>query len=101
MDMDPREQSVEEWAVQLSDAEPARRLEAAAALGRLRRRARSAVPQLAAALKDANVLVRKMAALALGDIGAAAGVAALTEALNDGEESVRRRAAVALREIAA
>ncbi len=38
MNIDAWEQSVEEWAVQLSDAEPARRLEAAAALSRLRRR---------------------------------------------------------------
>ncbi len=55
------------------------------------------------ALKDANLHVRKMAALALGDVGAAAAIAvpALIAAPRDEEEAVRRRVAVALREIAA
>jgi HEAT repeat protein len=102
MHTDPRDRPVEDWAAQLCDAEPARRLEAAAALGRLRRRARTAVPGLASALKDANVHVRKMAALALGDIGADSVIAvpALFEALSDTDRAVRRRVTVALREIA-
>jgi HEAT repeat protein len=54
------------------------------------------------ALKDENVHVRKMAALALGDVGPLANLAVpfLREALRgDREIGVRRRAAVALGEI--
>ena len=58
MSMDPRDRPLDLWVAQLSDADPALRLEAAAALGRLRRRARTAVPQVSAALKDDNVHVR-------------------------------------------
>jgi HEAT repeat protein len=102
MNTDPRDRPIEAWVWQLGDTTAALRLEAAAALGRLRRRAWSAVPELARALKDENVHVRKMVALALGDIGpdSASAVPALIEALGDTVEAVRRRAAVALREIA-
>jgi HEAT repeat protein len=74
-------------------------LEAAAALDRLGPQASEAVPALILALKDADVHVRKLAALALGDIGpdAVVAVPALTEACQD--QTVRHRALGALREL--
>ena len=53
---------------------------------------------LAAALKDERPVVRKMAALVLGDLApdSRKAVPALADALRDVEEGVRRRAAVAL-----
>jgi HEAT repeat protein len=59
------------------------------------------VPALIRALKDADVPVRKLAALALGDIGpdAVLAVPALTEACHDRHEAVRHRALIALREL--
>jgi HEAT repeat protein len=70
-------------------------------LGQLGPKASKAVPALISALKDADVHVRKLAALALGDIGsdALAGVPALTEACHDQHEAVRHRALMALREL--
>jgi HEAT repeat protein len=57
-----------------------------------------AVGAVIAALKDERALVRKMAALVLGDLALdpARAVPALAEALGDPDEGVRRRAAVAL-----
>jgi HEAT repeat protein len=82
------------------------RLDAAAALGRLGTKAGKAVPALIQTLKDADVHVRKLAALALGDIGPDAMVAvamvavpALTEACQDRDGAVRHRALMALREL--
>jgi HEAT repeat protein len=87
---------------QLAEPDPVRRLEAVACLGRLQRKGRPAVPALCARLEnDDSAHVRKMIALALGDIGALEAVPALRNALNDPSEAVRRRAAIALEEIGA
>jgi HEAT repeat protein len=86
---------------QLREADRSRRLEAVACLGRLRRQGRPAVPTLIEHLKDSDAHVRKMVALALGDIGALEAVPALRSALNDSNDAVRRRAAIALDEIGA
>jgi HEAT repeat protein len=86
---------------QLREPNPARRLEAVACLGRLRRKGRPAVPALIQHLADADAHVRKMVALVLGDIGALEAAPALRNALNDPNEAVRRRAAIALDEIGA
>ena len=53
---------------------------------------------LSAALKDERPVVRKMAALVLGDLApeASEAIPALAAALGDADEGVRRRAAVAL-----
>src|SRR3989442_1095579 len=95
------ESFIEDCLRRLRDVEPARRLEAVACLGRLRRKGRPAVPALIALLKDADPHVRKMVALALGDIGALEAAPALREALRDSSEAVRRRATIALEEIGA
>src|SRR3954470_10300000 len=83
----------------LKHPDTADRRAAAAALGRLGPKAGPAVPALAEALSDEDLYVRRLAALALGDIGAGGAVPALIEALGDEDEGARRRAAVALGEI--
>ncbi len=78
------------------------RLTAAACLGQLGKKNQQAVLALMVALKDDNVHVRKMAALALGDVGPSARMAVpfLRETLEkDREVGVRRRAVIALGEI--
>lgn len=84
---------------QLQEPEPARRMEAASCLGRLRREGRAAAPLLIKHLHDLESAVRKMVALALGDIGSSEAVPALRKALYDADDGVRRRAAIALEEI--
>jgi HEAT repeat protein len=63
--------------------------------------ASEAVPVLAGALADGYAEVRRAAALTLGSLGPAAGVAraALTRSLNDGNPRVREAAAKALQTI--
>src|SRR4051794_15903594 len=102
MHVDRWEKTPEEWSAQLGDADPAHRMDAAAALGRFGRRARPAVPRLMEALRDPHAGVRKMAALALGDLGVdgAAATPMLIETLGDDDDGVRRRVSVALCEIA-
>jgi HEAT repeat protein len=90
---------IDECIADLMSPDTEERLEAAACLGRLRRKARPAVPALVLRLKDPEVIVRKMAILALGDIGAPDAIPALRDALHDANESVRRRAAIALEEL--
>jgi len=87
--------------VQLRASDPAVRLDAVAALGRLGREARPAVPAMTEVLADANVPIRKMAALVLGDLGRTAkrAIPALIEALHDDHEGVRRRVVMALGQI--
>jgi HEAT repeat protein len=80
------------------------RFQSAYRIGQMGPQAARAVIPLVDALLDGDKHVRKMAVVALGDIGAEAApaVAALGRILrNDPEETVRRRAAVALGEIGA
>ena len=60
---------------------------------------RKQFPQVVLASEDPNPQVRKMAVVALGEIGGKEAVTGLIDALTDKDESVRRRAAVALGEI--
>ena len=60
---------------QLRSPDAALRLDAIATLGKLRGKAGAAVPDIIDALKDEDRHVRKMTALALGDIGPGATVA--------------------------
>jgi len=88
------------------DPEPMVRLAVVEALRRLgppfsAAEASAAVPVLAGALVDGYAEVRRAAALTLGSLGPAAGVAqaALTRSLNDGNPRVREAAAKALQTI--
>ena len=80
------------WLRQLNHTDPARRLSAAACLGRMGARAEIAVPGLIKCLQDDHAHIRKMAALSLGDIGGPVGlvVSALLTALADSDAGVRR-----------
>ena len=91
--------SIPQLLLDLQAEDRATRLQAVADLGKIGNPA--ALPGLGQALKDADTHVRKLAALALGDLGpqAQAAVSALLEALNDPEASVRRRSAMALGEV--
>jgi HEAT repeat protein len=84
----------------LGHADRLERVAAAAELVRLGRHGprQEVVRAILAALVDDRAVVRKMAALVLGDLGleAALAVPALAAALADADEGVRRRAAVAL-----
>jgi lysophospholipase L1-like esterase len=98
---DPRSIGVEQIPalIELLAAEDVRAArEAAWALGRLGPSAASAVPQLGAALGNAEAPLRRAAAQALGAIGAAARVTlpALFEALADERQAVRWSAAQAI-----
>jgi HEAT repeat protein len=89
---------------QLNHSDATVRLQAAAALAQKREKAAPVVAALVEALNDENLHVRKLAALALGDVGPAAqsAIPALVNTLlHDHEASVRRRAAIALGEIGA
>ena len=74
------------------------RVHAAVGLVRLGRRGCRPEDALLAALADGRPVVRKMAALVLGDLApdSHAAVPGLAKALSDPDEGVRRRAAVAL-----
>jgi HEAT repeat protein len=89
-----------EFIERLGHADRLERVHAAADLVRLGRQrdARAVVAAVVAALADNRAVVRKMAALVLGDLAveAATAVGALAAALRDPDEGVRRRAAVAL-----
>src|SRR5271165_2910207 len=98
------EHSLPKLIAGLKSPDWAERFQSAYLLGQLGPRAALAVSSLVDALLDGDMHVRKMAVVALGDIGteAAPAVAALGRILrNDPEETVRRRAAVALGEIGA
>ena len=99
---DPRrvEHSVPSLVTTLKeDKDPNMRYWAAESLGKFGPEARSAVPELIAALKDENKMVRLGAAYALGAIGSTDAVAALQEAGKDPEKEVRDAAATALKQI--
>gem|GEM_PF-1573908 len=81
----------------LSGPNPLLRADAARALGRLGDKAKPAAPALVKALGDIDPLVRRAAALALGEIGAAEShAAALHAAMADRNETVRRAAVEAI-----
>jgi HEAT repeat protein len=77
------------------------RLQAIGSLGCMGRKSKQAVPSLIGALKDQSSSVRKLAALALGEIGSKAATVGLQEALQDQDASVSRSAALALMNIGA
>jgi HEAT repeat protein len=79
--------------------DPNMRYYAAESLGHFGAEARVAVPDLVAALKDDNKMVRMGVAYALGEIGSADAVPALQEATKDPENDVRVAAQTALRQI--
>jgi len=85
----------------LHSSDPGVRLDAIGSLGCLGCKARRAVPALVEALKDRSIPVRKMAALALGEIGSQGATRALRDALQDEDARVRRCAALALMNIGA
>lgn len=89
---------VQELMVTLKSEKVAERAAAARILGELGPAAKEAVPDLQAALGDADKDVRRCAARALGDIGRASkpAVAALGKTLKDGDAQVRQAAAYAL-----
>src|SRR5271170_4161052 len=80
----------------LKSSDASIRLNAIGSLGCLGPRARRAVPAVVEALKDPNVAVRKLAALALGEIGSHGAIRALRTVLVDEDANVRHCAALAL-----
>jgi HEAT repeat protein len=91
------EPTFHEWIARLDAVDRLLRVHAAARLSTLGQSAPEVVAALAQVLRHGSVTARKMAALALGDVGAlsAAAVPALAEALAD-DEGVARRAAITL-----
>jgi HEAT repeat protein len=81
------------------DKDPNMRYYAAQSLGQFGPEAQSAVPDLIAALKDEDKMVRMGAAYALGEIRSPDAVPALQEATKDPEKEVRDAAAFALKQI--
>src|SRR5262249_37839669 len=93
--------SVAELRTMLTDSNPEVQARGAFGLSLHGPAASPAVPDLIAALKRPDALVRQNSALALGAIGpsASSAVPALTDALGDPDWAVRRQAALALGEI--
>ena len=89
---------VKELVVTLKSEKVAERAAAARILGELGPAAKDAVPDLLAALGDADKDVRRCAARSLGDIGKASkpAVAALGKTLKDADAQVRQASAYAL-----
>jgi HEAT repeat protein len=89
---------IPELIERLGHADRLERVHAAVQLVRLGRQGCRLAGPMTAALKDDRAVVRKMAALVLGDLAPEAwdAVPALAAALADADEGVRRRAAVAL-----
>ena len=89
---------VKELVVTLKSEKVAERAAAARILGELGPAAKDAVPDLQAALGDADKDVRRCAARSLGDIGKASkpAVAALGKTLKDPDAQVRQASAYAL-----
>ena len=89
---------VKELVVTLKSEKVAERAAAARILGELGPAAKEAVPDLQAALGDADKDVRRCAARSLGDIGKASkpAVAALGRTLKDADAQVRQASAYAL-----
>ena len=89
---------VKELVVTLKSEKVAERASAARILGELGPAAKDAVPDLQAALADADKDVRRCAARSLGDIGKASkpAVKALGKTLKDNDAAVRQASAYAL-----
>lgn len=81
------------------DKDPNMRYYAAQSLGQFGPEAKTAVPDLIAALKDESKMVRMGTAYALGEIGSADAVPSLQEAGKDPEKEVRAAAAHALKQL--
>ncbi len=99
-----RKQRHEEFALrkllnELNDPKPVVRINAAASLGYMGRKAESAVRPLISKLGDEHKRVRRAAAQALGRIGANEAVRPLIRTLNDRDKWVAYSAGVALRKI--
>jgi HEAT repeat protein len=96
-----RGKTVAAWKAILKKGDPRQRLTAVLALGEAGREAVPALPELAAVLKDPQVLVRRAAAQTLAGLGtdAAPAVPALARALRDSDALVRQLAGQALSEI--
>jgi HEAT repeat protein len=89
---------VQELIVTLKSDKVAERAAAARILGEMGPAAKEAVPELQAALSDADKDVRRSAARSLGDIGPGSqpAVGALGKTLKDADAQVRQAAAYAL-----
>jgi len=96
-----RGKTVAAWKAILKKGDPRQRLTAVLALGEAGREAVPALPELTAALKDSQVLVRRAAAQTLAGLGTdgAPAVPALARALRDPDYSVRQLASQALSEV--
>src|SRR5690348_6836862 len=89
---------VQAWRATLKSTDARQRLAAILALGEAGRDALVALPELSAALKDSNVIVKRGAAQTLAGLGseAAPAAGALAGALRDSDVLVRQLAAQAL-----
>ena len=93
--------SVESLTASLKDPNPDTRYQAARALGRLRAKAKPALPALVEALGDPDKMVRIGAIYGLADMGPEAeeAVPALRQALKDRDREVVKGATYALKQI--
>jgi HEAT repeat protein len=93
--------TLESLSQSLQSSDSSVRLDAIRSLACLGCKARRAVPALVETLKDPGVAERKLAALALGEIGSRGSIRALRAVLQDADARVRRCAALALMNIGA
>ena len=94
----PPEKSVQDWIQALAEKDPGVRIKAAEALGKMRGKAKEAIPALLSLLRDDRSYVRRSAVEALGGIGPDAkdAVQRLIDTLSDSSVEVRREAVLAL-----
>ncbi len=94
--LDSSDGTVQHWIKGLGAPQRLARVHAAARLSALGKSDPAVVTALTEVLREGTVVARKMAALALGNLGASTAVPALVGALEDEDEGVARRAAMAL-----